>query len=335
MKSSPHLSSQKGALFNRSGTIVITNSTIAGNTADQAGGISNLGDGAAGNVRLLNSIVANSTGSVSDFLSSSINGGSVGTSGVNNLIRTNPVTGGFVGVGSIIGQDPRLAGLADNGGPTQTMALLGGSPAINAGDNAFVTTPPFIGPSITDQRGQQRIASSTVDLGAVEDQITVAGPGAQVANAGTSTPFTLGAFSDLTSGVATWTVKVDWGDGSSDGFNVTSQGALPSFSHTYLAAAPFTVTVTISDGLGSSGQATFAVKVSGDATIDGTAGDDTLVVSRAIAERPGTRRAGCCGGTAAPPARSAGAPPGSGRRSRRPAGRTVATSRARAVCKGS
>lgn len=37
--------------------------------------------------------------------------------------------------GNIIGEDPRLGELSDNGGPTKTHALLTGSPAINAGDN--------------------------------------------------------------------------------------------------------------------------------------------------------------------------------------------------------
>jgi hypothetical protein len=62
--------------------------------------------------------------------------------------------------------DPRLAPLAKNGGPTQTHALLAGSPAIDHGDN---TDAPA-----TDQRGLARPrdgdgnGSSIVDIGAFE-----------------------------------------------------------------------------------------------------------------------------------------------------------------------
>jgi hypothetical protein len=54
--------------------------------------------------------------------------------------------------GNIIGQDPNLdpAGLQNNGGPTQTIAVLAGSAAINAGDEAVCAAPPVNG---LDQRG--------------------------------------------------------------------------------------------------------------------------------------------------------------------------------------
>ena len=54
---------------------------------------------------------------------------------------------------------------ADNGGPTQTIALVAGSPAINAGSNALVPNGVT-----TDQRGPgyPRIALGTVDIGAYE-----------------------------------------------------------------------------------------------------------------------------------------------------------------------
>ncbi len=60
--------------------------------------------------------------------------------------------------------DPMLGPLADNGGPTWTMALLPGSPAIDAGDNA--DAPEF------DQRGPgfPRIVDGTIDMGAFEVQ---------------------------------------------------------------------------------------------------------------------------------------------------------------------
>ena len=57
--------------------------------------------------------------------------------------------------------------LADNGGPTQTHALVAGSPAFDAGNNADVP-----GGITTDQRGTgfDRIFNGTVDIGAYELQ---------------------------------------------------------------------------------------------------------------------------------------------------------------------
>jgi len=63
--------------------------------------------------------------------------------------------------------DPHLGPLQNNGGPTQTLALLPGSPAINAGENAIQL---FNGPN--DQRGQgfPRVVNGTIDIGAFEYQ---------------------------------------------------------------------------------------------------------------------------------------------------------------------
>jgi hypothetical protein len=60
--------------------------------------------------------------------------------------------------------DPRLAAPANNGGPTRTMALQAGSPAINAGS----------GCSPADQRGAPRVG--TCDIGAFEFGAAAAAP---------------------------------------------------------------------------------------------------------------------------------------------------------------
>ncbi len=64
--------------------------------------------------------------------------------------------------------DPKLGPLADNGGPTQTMALLEGSPAI---DHGPVPVPSFPH-NDNDQRGAgfPRVVNGTVDVGAYEVQ---------------------------------------------------------------------------------------------------------------------------------------------------------------------
>ena len=102
-----------------------------------------------------------------------------GSSLVNTLLATNAPGGNssgaltdlghnlssdgscaFTNVGSLNSTDPRLGLLANNGGPTLTMALLPGSPAIDAGDNA--SAPP------TDQRGIPRPVGAFADIGAYE-----------------------------------------------------------------------------------------------------------------------------------------------------------------------
>ncbi|MBM3660881.1 MAG: hypothetical protein FJW95_15465 [Actinobacteria bacterium] len=72
--------------------------------------------------------------------------------------------------GNLQGVDPKLGPLQDNGGPTQTHALLDGSPAINAGPDPLT---PFPG-SADDQRGPgyPRVVGGRVDIGAFEVQPT-------------------------------------------------------------------------------------------------------------------------------------------------------------------
>ena len=74
------------------------------------------------------------------------------------------------GSGNIITDDPQLAPLDHNGGPTKTHALLTGSPAIDAGDPDFSSPPQF------DQRGAprvidgDRVTGGRIDIGAYERQ---------------------------------------------------------------------------------------------------------------------------------------------------------------------
>jgi filamentous hemagglutinin family protein len=155
-----------GGIWAGSGA-TIRNSTIAFNTANNGGGIYRNN----GTVDIGNSIVAQNTAGTSPDIGSSTLGVGYTNAGWN-LIGDNT---GFAttftnGVnGTIIGVNPMLAPLANNGGPTQTHALLPGSPAINAGNNALIPM------GVTeDQRGTgfPRIAFTTVDIGAFEVQPT-------------------------------------------------------------------------------------------------------------------------------------------------------------------
>ena len=72
---------------------------------------------------------------------------------------TNGVNGDLVG-STNAPLDAKLGPLADNGGPTLTLALLAGSPAIDAGSDGNC--------SPTDQRGEPRPAGLHCDIGAFE-----------------------------------------------------------------------------------------------------------------------------------------------------------------------
>jgi hypothetical protein len=120
------------------------------------------GAGLYGSPDLHNSIVAGGM--------SSLNGGNI----VNlpDVSNSSPVSLGYNVIGDGSGAsgfsatdhvgnssapiDPKLSPLQDNGGPTQTMALLAGSPAIGAGDPALALS--------LDQRGVRRVGA--VDIGA-------------------------------------------------------------------------------------------------------------------------------------------------------------------------
>ncbi|MCB0241692.1 MAG: hypothetical protein KDH08_24380, partial [Anaerolineae bacterium] len=92
------------------------------------------------------------------LLSCNAFGGAIQDDG-HNLVQTpGPCISAFTGPGTILNQDPMLGPLADNGGPTQTRALLAGSPAIDAGDTTLTT----------DQRGVARPQGAADDIGAFE-----------------------------------------------------------------------------------------------------------------------------------------------------------------------
>jgi hypothetical protein len=143
-----------GGLVNERGTVTISNSAFANNSASSGGGIYNI----SGTVTISGSIVANNTG---DNCS-----GGVSDQGYN---LSSDSSCGFTGTGSLQNTDPKLDpnGLQNNGGPTQTIALLSTSPAID--------TIPVANCPATDQRGNTRPdnGESTCDMGAYEfsDQV--------------------------------------------------------------------------------------------------------------------------------------------------------------------
>ncbi len=153
--------STTGGLFNLS-TVNLTNNTFYDNTG---GAFANMGEAV-----LVNNILANSHGAPDCTSSTTI------SRNVGNLVQFESGCGNPAVMG-----DPLLAPLADNGGPTFTMALLPGSPAIDAGDDASCPA--------TDQRGVSRPQGAHCDIGGFELEaanIPTATPTSTVT--GTTTP---------------------------------------------------------------------------------------------------------------------------------------------------
>ena len=177
------ISANRGGIYTNNTTSIakLTNSTVS----------SNVGNGIHinyGNVNLINSTVSNNQG-YGIFISGGPNG--IGTATLTNSIVANNSNNncnyaayttdydynldsgsscGFTQLHSLSSTDPLLGPLANNGGPTQTHALLAGSPAINR----IPSSPSSVngcGTSInTDQRGVSRPQpqGGACDIGAFE-----------------------------------------------------------------------------------------------------------------------------------------------------------------------
>jgi hypothetical protein len=155
--------------------VTLTNVTLTANRANTSG-VSVRGGGlyVAGSPVLHNTLIAGNfngaTGTTADDVYGGLNPG-----GDCNLIGDGTgMTGLSDGVnGNQVGSfdnpiDPLLGPLADNGGPTLTHALLSGSPAIDAGNNAYATDWDQRGP------GYPRIVNGIIDIGAFEVQAPAA-----------------------------------------------------------------------------------------------------------------------------------------------------------------
>ena len=150
-----------GGYYNGSGISTLTNVTVSFNkAATSASGL--YAAGGAGSLTVANTIVSNP--------SSVPNCSGPLVVGQFNLDSGNSC--GFNGPGQIKNRDPLLGPLQNNGGPTETHALLAGSPAIDAGNDA--------GCPAVDQRGVTRPidgdadGTPTCDMGAVEFNGTLA-----------------------------------------------------------------------------------------------------------------------------------------------------------------
>ena len=158
-----------GGINNAGGTLTVTNSTLSGNSANSADGYFGGGiESHGGSATLQNTIVANSPSG----------GGCYGpiTDGGYNLDSDGSCRFGTAN-NSLSGVDPMLGPLANNGGPTQTHALLEGSPAIDRIPDTNGSTSGCGEAGITtDQRGVQRPQGEACDIGAYEGEVDLTAP---------------------------------------------------------------------------------------------------------------------------------------------------------------
>ena len=180
-------------------TLILENSTVSGNRTvgfdADGGGISFVSFGSGRDCRIFNSTITDNVAAGAEsagggiysnrftLLENTILAGNEGSDGLPeiqlfnagslvanySMVEQTNVSISF-GVGNLIGVSPNLGPLADNGGLTQTHALLAGSPAIDAGDPNFAFDANEF-----DQRGVAPFArvfdsggGLRVDIGAFE-----------------------------------------------------------------------------------------------------------------------------------------------------------------------
>jgi filamentous hemagglutinin family protein len=186
-------SQNSGGGISSGNTLTITNSTISGNSAVFGGGITAELVVAVSNSTITNNSVVGEGSSGGGILLSSgfleltnnIIAGNIGPDAVREIVRFNPEEDTVISSHNLFGfngnsgmdasipsatdiipavgitLDRIITPLGNYGGPTQTHALVPGSPAINAGD----PIPEVPNPTV-DQRGAARDA--TPDIGAFE-----------------------------------------------------------------------------------------------------------------------------------------------------------------------
>ena len=235
-------------IFN-AGTLTVNNSTFSGNSANagQGGGINS----DYGTTTLKNTLLANSTLTASSNPSTPDNNcsGTI-TDGGHNL-DTGTTCGFSAANNSLSSSDPKLGALADNGGTTQTFALLSGSAAIDTGDDTVCADAATV--NNLDQRGTARPQGLHCDIGAYEYVFpATATPTATSTAPSTATPTptsTVAATSTATptstleaTDTATLTATVE---ATSTATPTTTITVTPTATETETATPTATVTVTV------------------------------------------------------------------------------------------
>jgi uncharacterized repeat protein (TIGR01451 family) len=287
------------------GKLDVVDATFTGNVTNGNAGGGAIGSVNAGVVRLFSSTVANNvafgtaTGggvyvSGSTFqLSNSIlsnnvaspgNGqdctGSLSSQGYNLVFSLEICTVTGTTTGNLTGVAANLGALASNGGPTQTMALNAGSPAIDAGNPAGCVDQNGVNLS-TDQRGLPRPSGGRCDMGAFEVQVapaalTVSKAGAGSVVSGQTLTYTL-TYGNTGATAATSVVLRDTVPAGTTFVSATNGGSLVAGDVVWNIASlgagitgqtvSFVVTVTAAKGTVTNG--TYSIAASGIAPVAG------------------------------------------------------------------
>jgi predicted outer membrane repeat protein len=153
-------SGRGGAIYNFSGTVVMSFSTVSANSADDGGAIYN-----EGTLTLKSTLLAGQSSGGNCFEAGTGSASSDGYNLSDDSTCTFLTQTGDQNNSTTAGLSP--SGLQNNGGPTQTIALLSTSSALNAIPVGACTDT--IGNKInTDQRGVKRPQGSGCDIGAFE-----------------------------------------------------------------------------------------------------------------------------------------------------------------------
>ncbi len=178
-----------GGIYWYNGTVNITNTTFSGNSASYGGAIS---DGSAAYTMNINActivnnsastqgggiLLRNATANIKNTILASntcatganyySDGGTLTSQGYN---LCDVALTAFTGTGDIQNGTLNIDVLADNGGSTNTHALLSGSDAIDA----IPAANSYNGIPVTDQIGTSRPQGINADIGAYEKTVTVA-----------------------------------------------------------------------------------------------------------------------------------------------------------------
>jgi predicted outer membrane repeat protein len=174
-----NIAARGGAIYAVDGPVTVLQSTLDRNLSNDSN--SNFSGNAiysqSAHLTIQNSIIASQNDVSRSVVRPSPDGGDafvvefslIGTNVGTSLTATGATTPDGNGnlIGDSAGIAPGTGALADNGGPTSTIELLPGSPALNRGSNAIASG------LTADQRGAPfaRVFDGTVDMGAFENQI--------------------------------------------------------------------------------------------------------------------------------------------------------------------
>jgi CSLREA domain-containing protein len=198
-----------GGIYNLNGTVNLTNSTISGNFAGNiGGGYYGFGDAGTTTLSAGNATIAfnmattggglavssvtgfNSTATINNTIIAQNNadtgpdvfantlitvgglGGSILSNGYN-LVQ-NPADGGIMFLATDINSDPLLLPLSNNGGATQTHALMVGSPAIDKGNSSLMEDQRGLPRPIDNPAINPATLGNDSDIGGVEVQTPTA-----------------------------------------------------------------------------------------------------------------------------------------------------------------